>query len=135
MSRYMLDTDICVELLRGRAVQVFDRLRRLPADDVAISAITLAELQFGVSRTARPAHHALLLAQFCAPLAILPFDEPAAEVYGQVRLKLEMAGKPIGPMDTLIAAHALSQDATLITNNQREFRRVDGLKVVNWLKG
>jgi tRNA(fMet)-specific endonuclease VapC len=129
----MLDTDVCVELLRGRAGRVFDRLRRCALDEVGISSITLAELQYGVARSARPARHALLVAQFCAPLAILPFDHEAAETYGSVRAALERAGSPIGPLDTLIAAHALAQHVILITNNQREFRRVDGLQIENWL--
>jgi tRNA(fMet)-specific endonuclease VapC len=74
-----------------------------------------------------------LLAEFCAPLAILPFGELAAETYGRVRAELERAGTPIGPLDTLIASHALSHQLTLITNNDREFRQVAGLSVENWL--
>jgi tRNA(fMet)-specific endonuclease VapC len=131
----MLDTNICVELLRGRAHKVFERLRRLRADEAAISCITLAELQYGVQRSSDPGRHTGLLAAFLAPLAILPFDQLAAESYGRVRADLAARGRPIGPLDTLIAAHALSVGATLITNNEREFRRVDGLNVENWLEG
>ena len=74
MTRFLLDTDVCVELLRGRAPHMFERLRRFEIDEIAISSITLAELQYGVAKSARPARHELLLAEFCAPLAILPFD-------------------------------------------------------------
>lgn len=133
MTRFMLDTDICVELLRGRAPGVFDRMRQCDVDAVAISTITLAELYYGVRKSARPAHHEALLVGICAPLAILPFDAPAAETYGRVRAVLEKDGTPIGPLDTLIAAHALSQGLTLITRNDREFRRVSNLPVENWL--
>lgn len=133
MKQYMLDTDICIELIRGRAPAVFERLKEHAVDAVAISSITLAELQYGVARSARPQKHALLLAQFCAPLAILSFDHQAAEAYGTLRTALEKAGTPIGPLDTLIAAHALSLSSTLVTNNQREYRRVSGLHVENWL--
>ena len=133
MTRFMLDTNICVALLRGRAARVFDRLRKHAPDEVAISTITLAELQYGVAESARPAHNAALLAQFCAPLAILPFDNQAAEIYGPIRAALELAGRPIGPLDTLIAAHALALGRTLVTDNEREFRRVAGLNVENWL--
>lgn len=133
MTRYLLDTNICVELLRGRAVQAFEKLKHCRVDEVGISSITLAELQYGVAKTARPARHTALLAEFCAPLAILPFDSRAAEVYGAVRTTLERAGTPIGPLDTLIAAHALSLGITIVTNNTREFRRVAGLSVENWL--
>ena len=133
MTHFMLDTNICVELIRGRASRVFERLRQHRVDDVAISSITLAELQCGVAKSARPARNALLLAQFCAPLAILPFDNQAAEVYGGVRVELERAGTPIGPLDTLIAAHAMALGRTLVTNNMREFRRVVGLGIENWV--
>lgn len=133
MTRYMLDTNICVELLRGRAAHAFEQLKRCRVDEAAISSITLAELQYGVAKTARPARHTALLAEFCAPLAILPFDSQAAEVYGAVRAALERAGTAIGPLDTLIASHALSLGITVVTNNEREFRRVAGLKVENWL--
>lgn len=103
-------------------------------EDVAISAITLAELQYGAAKSTRPTHHAALLAEFCAPLTILPFDHLAVEVYGQLRATLEQAGTPIGPLDTQIAAHALSEHMILVTNNEKEFRRVAGLKVENWMK-
>lgn len=129
----MLDTDICVQLLRGQAPRLLRRLRRRKVDEAAISSITLAELQYGAAKSARPGHHAMLLAQFLAPLAIAPFDGVAAEVYGKVRTALERQGVPIGPLDTLIAAHALSLDGTLVTRNEREFRRVEGLRVENWL--
>jgi tRNA(fMet)-specific endonuclease VapC len=133
MTRFMLDTNICIELLRGRAARLFQRMRRHSPDEISISSITLAELQYGASKSARPEHHAQAIIEFCAPLAILPFDSLAAEAYGPVRSDLERKGTPIGPLETLIAAHALSQDLILITGNEREFRRVSGLKVENWL--
>lgn len=132
MTRFMLDTDICVDLLRGQATELLKRLRQFEIDEIAISAITLAELQYGVERSSHPAKHKLLLAQFCAPLCILPFDPLAAETYGRVRGEVERVGTPIGPLDTLIASHALSQNLTLVTHNEREFSRVAGLKVENW---
>jgi tRNA(fMet)-specific endonuclease VapC len=134
VTGYMLDTSICVELLRGRAARAFDRLKRHGVDEVAISSIAFAELQHGAAKSARPAHHAALLAQFCAPLAILPFDNRAAETYGAVRVGLEQGGIPIGPLDTLIASHAMSLGLTIITSNEREFRRVAGLSVENRLR-
>ena len=133
MTRYLLDPNVCVELLRGRVPALFARLRSFEIDEISISSITLAELQYGVAKSARPARHAELLAQFCAPLAILPFDNIAAETYGRARAELERAGMSIGPLDTLIAAHALSLGLTLVTNNEREIRRVAGLPVENWL--
>ncbi len=132
MIRRMLDTNICNDLLRTRTRGVPSRLRRFKIDEVAISTITFAELQHGAAKSARPAHHAMLIAEFCAPLAIASFDHRAAETYGAVRAALERAGTPIGPLDTLIASHALSLGASLVTNNQREFARVDGLLVEPW---
>ncbi len=129
----MLDTNICVGLLRGRAPEAFRRLQHHQPDDIGISSITLAELQYGVAKSARPQKNATLLAQFCVPLAILLFDSVAAETYGSVRADLERKGTPVGPLDTLIASHALSLDIPLVTNNEREFRRVAGLHVENWL--
>lgn len=133
MLRYMLDTNVCIDLLRGKASAVFDRLSQCEAEEVGLSAITLAELYHGVEKSARRSHHAEILSNFCAPLAILPFDSRTAEPYGLVRAELERAGTPIGPLDTLIAAHAISVQAVLVTRNEREFRRVKRLEVENWL--
>jgi tRNA(fMet)-specific endonuclease VapC len=133
VTRYLLDTNVCVELLRGRAPHLFENMRRFDVDDIAISSITLAELQYGIAKSKRSARHIVLLAEFCAPLAILPFDSIAAETYGRVRADLERAGTPVGPLDTLIAAHALSRGLTVVTNNEREFKRVPDLRVENWL--
>ena len=130
----MLDTNICIDLLRGGAGAVASRVQKHEIDEIAISSITLAELQFGVVKSARPAHHETLLIEFCAPLAILPFDDRAAATYGRVRAELEQAGTPIGPLDTLISAHALSLDLTMVTNNEREFQRVGSLRVENWTR-
>ncbi len=135
MIRFLLDTNICVELIRGRAPQVLARLRRRKIGSVGISAITLAELQFGVARSRDPARNTIALAHFCAPLEICPFEHAAASAYGAVRAALVGAGIPIGPLDTLIAAHAVALDVTVVTNNEREFRRVPGLRVQNWMKG
>jgi tRNA(fMet)-specific endonuclease VapC len=132
--RFLLDTNLCINLMRGKAAAAFARLRRLRPDDAGISTVTLAELRYGASKSARRAHHETLIVSFCAPLAILPFDALAAEFYGTIRATLERAGTPIGPLDTLIAAHALSVGATLLTANVREFNRVPGLSVESWLK-
>jgi tRNA(fMet)-specific endonuclease VapC len=130
----MLDTNICIELLRAASRKVASRVDRFEIDEVAVSCITLAELLFGAERSARPAVHRNLITQFLAPIRILPFDDAAADTYGRVRAALERRGSPIGPLDTLIAGHALAVDLTLVTSNVREFARVDGLRVDNWLR-
>jgi len=129
---HLLDTDICIDLLRRRRMKLFERLQAHEPEQIAISAITLAELCYGAARSARPQHHADLIARFCAPLGILPFDEAAAQAYAGTRAELERRGKPIGPLDTLIAAHALSRGLTLVTQNQRGFQRVPGLTIAAW---
>ena len=130
----MLDTNICFEMLRGSAALVASRMRKHEIEAIGLSSITFAELLYGVARSARRAHHETLLIQFCAPLAVLPFDDRAAESYGRLRAALERAGNPIGPLDTLVAAHAQAINATLVTNNEREFSRVAGLRVENWTR-
>jgi tRNA(fMet)-specific endonuclease VapC len=133
MIDYLLDTNICIELIRSRSTKILKRLQKCRIGQVGISSITLAELEYGVYKSRDPQRNRLALIEFCAPLEILSFDDRAASIYGQIRTAIEKAGKPIGPLDTLIAAHALALDATLITNNQREFARVPKLHIENWL--
>jgi tRNA(fMet)-specific endonuclease VapC len=131
---WMFDTNICIYLIRRRSERLRERLRDIDITQVALSAITVAELQYGVAKSAPPEENALALAQFVAPLTILPFDEAAAAAYGPVRAALERAGRPIGSMDLMIGAHALASGRTLVTNNAREFKRIRGLKVENWVQ-
>ena len=135
MIRFLLDTNVCIDLIRGRAPRVLARLRRRRIGTVGISSITLAELWHGVARSADQPRNTIALAQFCAPLEQIPFGHDAASAYGQVRAALERQGVPIGPLDTLIAAHALALRATIVTRNEREFRRVPRLRVENWMMG
>lgn len=132
---YLLDTNIFIDLLRRPDSPAFKHLIRLQPDQVAISTITLAELEYGVHKSSNSARNAQLLIEACTPLTILTFDNSAASTYGWVRAQLEAQGKPIGPMDTLIAAHALSINAILVTNNMSEFKRIKGLRLENWIRG
>jgi tRNA(fMet)-specific endonuclease VapC len=130
--RFMLDTNLCVDLMRGKAAGAFKRLGSLAMDEAGISTITFAELRYGAEKSTRRAYHEALIVAFCAPLTIATFDARAAEVYGVIRATLESAGTPIGPLDTLIGAHALSLGAVVVTANTREFQRIPGLVVENW---
>ncbi|MBL7222742.1 MAG: type II toxin-antitoxin system VapC family toxin [Candidatus Brocadiae bacterium] len=130
--RFLLDTNICIYIIKRQPPRVLQRLCECDITDVGISSITLSELEFGVEKSTRPAQNRLALAQFVAPLEILPYGDRAAAAYGRIRAALESKGKPIGALDTLIAAHALALGATLVTNNTREFRRVPDLPVENW---
>ena len=123
----MLDTNICIYALKRRPSEVLNRLQRLTPADVAVSAVTAAELRFGASKTSAP------LDVFLGHMNVLAFDAEAATTYGRVRAYLERRGCPIGAMDTLIAAHALSLGATLVSNDVREFERVPRLRCENWV--
>jgi len=131
--RYLLGTNICIEIIRGRGAKALSRLRACTLGEVGLSSITLAELTHGVEKSAKPEQNRIALQEFCAPLAILPFDDAAAVAYGEIQSALERRGKVIGPMDLLIAAQAISIQALLVTNNVREFRRVRGLSIEDWL--
>ena len=133
MIKYLLDTNICIELIRGSSKKVLGHLRKCSVGQVGISAITLAELQHGVAKSKDPLRNKLALIEFCAPLEIISFDGHAAGIYGRIRAELEKIGKPIGPLDTLIAAQAIAVDAVLVTNNLREFKRVPDIRLENWV--
>jgi tRNA(fMet)-specific endonuclease VapC len=134
--RYMLDTDCCVELLRGRAAHALERIAAIGLDRVHLSSITVGELLVGAARSADPARNTLRVVRFCAGLRIAAFDDRAAASYATARAALEALearGTPIGPIDTLIAGHAIAIGATLVTGNPREFGRVEGLAIANWI--
>ena len=131
--RVMLDTDACIALIKTKPDKAIRRLLTLAPGEAGISAITLAELRFGVEKSREPERNARALDEFLLPLEVADFDEEAAGAYGRVRAMLEKAGTPIGPLDTLIGAHALSLGAVLVTHNTGEFRRIRGLAVEDWL--
>jgi tRNA(fMet)-specific endonuclease VapC len=132
--RYLLDTNICIYIIKHSPSEVYDCFRKLHVGDVGVSAITYCELQFGVARSSRPEENQLALVEFLGPLEVLDFPSEAAIVFGDIRARLQRAGTPIGNYDLLIAAHALHQGLTLVTNNTKEFDRVPGLKVENWIE-
>lgn len=132
---YLLDTDICIYLIRKKPADLLQKFNHYAVGDIAISAITVAELAYGVEKSAHPEKNRQALEQFLIPLVIVDFDHRAATTYGQIRATLERGGMPIGPLDLLIAAHAVSLGLTLITNNGKEFRRVPGLAVEDWING
>lgn len=130
--KFMLDTNICIYIIKQKPSKVLMRFKKYSVGDIGISSITLAELQYGVAKSLHIQRNQLALNEFVLPLEIAGFDEKAAMAYGTVRSYLEKIGKPIGSMDTLIGAHALSLGVTLVTNNTREFKRIKKLKVVDW---
>ncbi len=131
--RFMLDTDSCIALIKRKPAKVLRRILSLAPGEVGISAVTLAELSFGVAKSSQKERNRTALDEFLLPLEIADFDAAAAGSYGKVRAALEAAGTPIGPLDTQIGAHALSLGAVLVTHNTREFRRIPGLALEDWL--
>ena len=132
MLRYMLDTNICIYVIKNRPAELRDRFNSL-ADQLCISAVTLAELFYGVEKSARPAENLAIVEQFAARLDVLPFAERAASHFGQLRAELEKSGQPAGAYDMMIGGHARSEGLILVTNNRREFDRMSGLRVENWV--
>ncbi len=128
----MLDSDICIDVMRGAADAVLNRLERIGRDEVAVSAVVVAELWTGVSKSRDQERSSNAVSAFLAFVMVLDWPAEAAALYGEIRARLERAGRSIGAMDLLIAAHAVHEKATLVTRNQSEFRRVSGLKVVSW---
>ena len=131
--RYLLDTNIVSHLLRDPHGQIADRIRSVGEESICTSIVVTAELRYGVAKKASPKLAAQLEAVLSA-LEALPLEAPADEAYGRIRTQLERDGTPIGGNDLLIAAQALSLGYTLVTDNEREFRRVEGLSIANWLR-
>ena len=131
--RVLLDTNICIYMIKNKPLEVRKHFERFVPRDIAISSITVAELQYGVEKNAAREKNALALEAFLLPLEIAPFDMDSALAYGKIRAEQESQGKPIGSMDMLIAAQAIAQDFTLITHNLKEFDRVPGLRCETWV--
>ena len=131
--KVMLDTNTCIAIIRRKPPQALQRFKAYKVGEIGISWVTLAELEFGAAKSQHLEKNQAALNEFVLPLEIANFDRETARVYGRVRTMLEKKGTPIGSLDLMIGAHALSLGATLATNNTREFSRIKGLTVVDWL--
>lgn len=131
--RYMLDTNICIYLIKHKPPQVFEKLQEHNPDEICISAVTYAELVHGVEKSKAVERNRLALTILLSNIEILDFDMKAAEEYGRIRADLEKKGTPIGLLDMMIAGHAKSLGYTVVTNNVGEFKRVEGLQYENWV--
>jgi len=130
----LLDTNICIYLIKNRPIEVCKKFERLAIGSVGISSVTTSELFYGVYKSDKTAENRQALLEFLLPLTIVSYDENAAPFYGEIRTVLEKSGQTIGPLDMMIAAHALSLGVTLVTNNIKEFQRVPELMVENWVQ-
>jgi len=132
MLTYMLDTNICIYVMKTYPPELRDKFNAL-AEQLCISSITLGELHYGAEKSARRAQNLAAIEHFVARLEVLPFAEKAAAHYGQVRAELERAGMPSGPHDMQIGGHARSEGLIVVTNNMREFARMPGVRAENWI--
>ena len=131
--RYMLDTNICIYLIKQQPREVIDKFQEIAPGEVAISSVTVAEMMYGVAKSQHQGKNESALISFLAPLEIVDFGFKAAQHYGIIRADLEKMGTTIGAYDLMIAAHALSLGLVLVTNNEREFQRIPDLVVENWV--
>jgi tRNA(fMet)-specific endonuclease VapC len=131
--KLMLDTNICIAIIKQKPKDILQRFSDYQVGDICISSVTLAELRYGVAKSQYQEKNQAALDEFILPLEVASFDEAAALYYGTLRATLEKQGAPIGSLDTMIGAHALSLNVTLVTNNTREFDRIAGLKLVDWI--
>lgn len=131
--RYMLDTNICIFIIKHKPEKVFTELLKHEPEEICISSVTYAELMHGVEKSKAIEKNRAVLTQLLSNIEILDFDAKAAEEYGDIRATLEKKGTPIGPLDMMIAGHARSLDYILVTNNTKEFNRIENLKLEDWV--
>lgn len=131
--KYMLDTNMCIYIIKKHPENVLNKFKTFDVGDIYISSITHAELMYGVYKSHHQQKNKSALEEFTSPLEIVSFDGDAAKQYGKIRAHLERNGTPIGALDMMIAAHALCLDLVLVTNNKKEFSRVPHLRIEDWV--
>jgi tRNA(fMet)-specific endonuclease VapC len=129
---YLLDTNICSYIINNKPSSVLDKIGSKRPEEIAISTVTIAELEYGLVKSLHPDRNGAALLEFLVPFMILDFDQLASLYYGKIRVSVESKGMPIDPMDLLLAAQAGSRNLVLVTNNEKEFQRIDDLRIENW---
>ena len=130
---YLLDTNICIYIINKKPQTVIDKIKTLKPSQIKLSSISVGELEYGVSKSINREKNRIALFDFISAFDILPFDDGDAEIYGLIRATLEKNGEVIGPYDMQIAAQAISNDLILVTNNEKEFKRIKNIKIENWV--
>ncbi len=130
--RFLLDTNVCIKILNGSSDAVVEKMRELNPTEITLSAVVRAELVYGARKSRQVAANIRLVELFCEPFACLPFDDHAADIYGEIRADLERFGQPIGPNDLMIASTTLAHSLILVTHNVSEFSRVPNLRIEDW---
>jgi tRNA(fMet)-specific endonuclease VapC len=131
---HLLDSNICIYILKNKFLQIQSHIEAVGIENVSVSSITVAELEYGAAKSNNPDQARSRLYEFLVPFEIFDFDTKAAECYGRIRADLERKGTPIGPLDFMIAAIGLAHNATVVTNNENEFIRISDLHVENWTR-
>lgn len=131
--KYLLDTNICIYIIKKKPLNVLKHFNKIKIGNIFISSITIAEIYYGIAKSLKTSENLLAFEQFLLPLEILDFTKSDSLEYGKIRADLEIKGNVIGAMDMLIAAQAKSNDLILVTNNEKEFKRIDGIKCENWI--
>ena len=132
--KFLLDTNICIYIIKKKPEKVLKKFKTFKPGDIAISNITVAEMYYGIEKSRRPAENLIALLEFLQPLIKIDFSIDDAHHYGRIRYGLESKGKPIGAMDLLIASQALARNLVLVTNNEKEFKRIKNITIENWTK-
>jgi tRNA(fMet)-specific endonuclease VapC len=133
--KYLLDTNICIYIINEKLPALLRRMQRFTPGELGISAVTVAELEYGLHKSSRPDRNRIALASFLLPFEIVDFDQAAASEYGEIRAWQTRQGKAVGALDLLIAAQARSRGLVLVTNNEKEFALIQGLLIENWATG
>ena len=135
MNQYLLDTNICIYIMNKKPEAVYQKFKKVSLDTIFISAISEYEIKYGVEKSQKSDKNKKIVTEFLGFLTILPFDSESTSIAGSIRNTLEKKGQIIGPYDLLIASQALAKNLILITNKEKEFRRIKGLKIENWIRG
>ena len=130
---YLLDTNTCIYFLNRSSEKIISQFKRFSPSEINLPSITVAELYYGAEKSKAKKKNWAVVENFVSTFEIVPFDEKSCEIYARIRTSLEKSGVPIGPMDLLIASISLSNNSTLVTNNTKEFSRIKGLKLENWV--
>ena len=132
--KFLLDTNICIYLIKKKPKSLIKKITRFKNSDIGISAITVSELEYGVEKSEKQTQNRIALIEFLKNFETLPYNQSCAKIYGEIRTFLEKKGQIIGAMDLLIGSHGKAFNLTVVTNNQKEFKRIPGLKIENWVK-
>ena len=131
---YLLDTNICIYIIKNKYIEIAKKISKVGIENISVSSITIAEMEYGIAKSSRPQEAESKLYEFLVPFTIVDFNTNSARYYGKIRNELNAKGTPIGSMDLMIASIAMASEMKIVTNNVKEFERIPGLQIENWIK-